>query len=207
MSYAERNISKQKGVELCGNLLYVGKATKEIVREITETYGVSRSAVEKWMKAARPAVEARQRDDNLIHDRELAAGALESAKRLNISRDRVLEEYAKIAFSDIRAVLTVDGGLKPVSEWDDNSAASIGGIESFDEKCRDTGEVLGTVRKIKVLDKRAALDSICNVMGYNASKKVEETITFAKPVIIESLWNKQPTVVYQQNNLILPQPE
>jgi hypothetical protein len=57
------------------------------------------------------------------------------------------------------------------------------------------------------MDRKAAIAELNKMEGDYAPTKVEETITFAKPVIIESLWNKQPTVVYQQNNLILPQPE
>jgi hypothetical protein len=177
-----RKISKQKGVEICGEMLYIGKATKEIVGELTESYAVSKSAIEKWMKQARPMVQARQRRDSEISTDQLDKAAVDAAKRLNLSRERVLEEYAKIAFSDIREVLTVDGGLKPISEWDDNSAASIGGIESFDEKHWKTGEVLGTVRKIKVLDKKGALDSICKVMGYNAATKIESDVIFTVEV-------------------------
>lgn len=96
-----------------------------------------------------------------------------SAEKAEISREKVINEYAKLAFFDIRKVLTVDGGLKDTTEWDDDSAAAIAGLESYDEKEPDSGMVLGTVRKIKVSDKRAALDSLCKVLGFNAPEKSE----------------------------------
>jgi phage terminase small subunit len=96
-----------------------------------------------------------------------------SAEKAEISREKVINEYAKLAFFDIRKVLTVDGGLKNTTEWDDDSAAAIARLESYDEKEPDSGMVLGTVRKIKVSDKRAALDSLCKVLGFNAPEKSE----------------------------------
>lgn len=99
------------------------------------------------------------------------------ANNAEITRQKVINEYAKLAFFDIRKVLTVDGGLKDTSEWDDESAAAIAGLESYDEKERESGMVLGTVRKIKVSDKRAALDSLCKVLGYNSPDKIEGNIT------------------------------
>lgn len=97
------------------------------------------------------------------------------ANDAGITRHMVISEYAKLAFFDIRKVLNVDGGLKDTTEWDDDSAAAIAGLESYDEKERESGMVLGTVRKIKVSDKRAALDSLCKVLGFNAPTKVAAT--------------------------------
>ena len=96
-----------------------------------------------------------------------------TAEKAEITRDKIVNEYAKLAFFDIRKILTVDGGLKDTTEWDDDSAAAIAGLESYDEKEPDSGMVLGTVRKIKISDKRAALDSLCKVLGYNAPEKSE----------------------------------
>lgn len=99
-----------------------------------------------------------------------------TAKQAEITREKIVNEYAKLAFFDIRKVLTIDGGLKDTTEWDDDSAAAISGLESFDEKEPESGMVLGTVRKIKISDKRAALDSLCKVLGYNAPEKSEVKI-------------------------------
>jgi phage terminase small subunit len=96
-----------------------------------------------------------------------------TAEKAEITRDKIVNEYAKLAFFDIRKVLTIDGGLKDTTEWDDDSAAAIAGLESYDEKEPDSGMVLGTVRKIKISDKRAALDSLCKVLGFNAPEKSE----------------------------------
>lgn len=172
---------------MCADLLYSGQSRKEIIQDITKRYKVCDSAIDKWIKAARPVVAERQAEAQKIMARENEAAIVESAKKLNLTRERILEEYAKIAFFDIRKILTVDGGLKPVSDMEDVDVGAVAGIESYDEKDRE-GEVLGTVRKIKIWDKRAALDSICKVMGYNAPDKSELVIN--KPVIID--WSDEP---------------
>lgn len=176
-----RKISKEKGVEICADMLFTGKATRDIVRDLMENYGISKSTVEKWMKSARPIVEIRQREAEAIRAREMEAEIAESAKRLNITRERVLEEYSKIAFFDIRKIFTVDGGLMEVRDIDDESAGAIAGIESVDEKTR-TGEILGTLQKVKIANKKEALDSICKIMGYFAPVKMANTDPNGNPI-------------------------
>ena len=102
------------------------------------------------------------------------------ANNAEITRQKVINEYSKLAFFDIRKIFTVDGGLMPIKDIDDESAAAIAGIESYDEKVPNTEIVLGTLRKVKISDKRAALDSLCKVLGYNSPEKSE--IKFDAPL-------------------------
>ncbi len=89
----------------------------------------------------------------------------EISKRNDITIDRVLNEYAKIAFSDVRNILTTDGGLKDAFEWDDETAGAVASIKSF-EVTSPEGEKLGTNREIKMYDKLRALDSIGKHLGF-----------------------------------------
>lgn len=78
-----------------------------------------------------------------------------AATRSEVTIGRVLAEYGKLAFLDVRKAFNEDGTLKPIHTLDDSTAAAIAGIE-FD----------GTsVAKIKLSDKRAALDSIAKHLG------------------------------------------
>lgn len=100
------------------------------------------------------------------------------AERLNITRERILQEYSKLAFFDVRKIHTPDGAIMPVNLMDDDSAAAIAGIEVYEENSTDDeGErmTVGQVKKIKLSDKRAALDSLCKVLGYNAADKLDVT--------------------------------
>lgn len=83
---------------------------------------------------------------------ELRANA---ALRSEITIGRVLTEYGKLAFVDVRKAFNADGTMKPIHELDDSTAAAISGIE-FDG---------ANVAKIKIGDKRAALDSIAKHLG------------------------------------------
>jgi len=179
----KRKISREKGVEICGDRMYSGIKPKEIIRELGEKYGVSTSTVEKWMKAARPIVLSRQAAANAIKERVDKEETEASAKRLHITKERLMEELAKVAFYDPRRMYTVDGGLKGVHEWDDEVAGAVGTIESFDVKTdiREGDEVVdsvttGTNRKVKTWDKIRAIEALNKMMGYNAPEKKEATV-------------------------------
>lgn len=87
-----------------------------------------------------------------------------TSEKLNITKERVLNEYRKIAFSDVRNVLTDNGSLKSVSEIDDDTAGALAGIESFDEYSKD-GTFLGTNRKIRLHNKLQALQDLGKHLG------------------------------------------
>lgn len=109
---------------------------------------------------------------------EIQTGAV---RRTEITIARVLEEYAKLAFLDIRNAFSEDGNLLEVYELDDNTAAAIAGIE-FEEIFAREGEVrsrVGRIHKIKLSDKRAALDSLAKCMGM-FTDKVQAEVTIKR---------------------------
>jgi len=103
----------------------------------------------------------------------------ERSKRTGITADRVLAEYAKLAFLDIRRAYDVDGNLKPIHELDDETAAAIAGLDTeviFDGHGGDR-ERVGTLKKIKLSDKKGALDSIARHLGMFNDKIQLEDVT------------------------------
>lgn len=83
-----------------------------------------------------------------------------------ITQKRVLEEYGKIAFSDMRKFYTEDGALKNVRELDDESAAALAGVDVYEEKTGEEDvEVIGVTKKIKLHDKIRALDALGKHLG------------------------------------------
>lgn len=92
---------------------------------------------------------------------------IQAAARAEISMGRVLTEYGKLAFMDIRKAFDSNGNLKDVTELDDDTAAAVAGIEFedvFDGVGRDR-EKVGILRKVKLSDKKGALDSITRILG------------------------------------------
>ncbi|MEZ5691181.1 MAG: terminase small subunit [Rickettsiales bacterium] len=89
------------------------------------------------------------------------------SNKLEISAERVLKEYSRLAFLDIRKIFNDDGSLKSVHEIDDDTIAAISGLEVeslFDNEGGNKSKI-GSLHKIKLSDKRAALDSIARHLG------------------------------------------
>ena len=94
-----------------------------------------------------------------------------AARRQSVTVDRVIAEYAKLAFTDIRKAFDDAGNLKPIHELDDDVAGAIAGIEFEDMfEWQGSGEErervhTGRLAKIRLVDKRAALDSLGKYLG------------------------------------------
>jgi phage terminase small subunit len=91
------------------------------------------------------------------------AAALEEAlaerrKQTLITADRVLEEYARIAFADLRRVASWGPGGVKLREDANLSEADVAAIAEVTQSS-------GTRTRVKLHDKRAALDSIARHLG------------------------------------------
>lgn len=118
-----------------------------------------------WENLRKPEIQAR-----IMGLRE------EMAKTYNLTKERIAQEYARIAFFDIRNIHDEDGELIPIKKLDPDSAAAIAGIEVANDWDRDKDGkaiITGQLRKIKIADKKSALDSLCRLMGYNEPDKTE----------------------------------
>jgi len=90
------------------------------------------------------------------------------SKRTEISQDRVLQEYAKLAFLDPRKFYNEQGQLIPIHELPEEVAAAIAGMDVVTERNgqdADGNPEFATVRKIKIADKKGALDSVARHLG------------------------------------------
>lgn len=101
----------------------------------------------------------------------VSARQKELQEATGITQKRVLEEYAKIAFFDIRSIYTVDGGLKNIRDLDDSSAGAIASVESYEEKTGgEDVEAIGVTRKVKLHDKVRALSDLGRHLGMFTDK-------------------------------------
>lgn len=91
----------------------------------------------------------------------------ERENRLEISQDRVLKELARIAFFDLRKLYDENGNLKDVTSFDDDVAAVVTQIDTFEEfeGYGEEREQIGVVRKVKVNDKGQALTLAMRHLG------------------------------------------
>ena len=111
----------------------------------------------------------------------------ELKQRHVVTIDRVLDEYAKLAFFDARKLFDDNGAVLPVSQWPDDAAAAIGGLDVAEIGLGD-GDALGVVKKLKLIDKRGALDSLARHLGMFVDK--QEVSVVQPPKIIVELSNE-----------------
>jgi phage terminase small subunit len=105
-------------------------------------------------------------------------------KRTEITQDRVLQEYARIAFLDIRKFFNEDGTIKSIIDLDDDTAAAIAGMDvltSIRKGLEDTSTEEIT-KKIKAVDKKGALDSLAKHLGMFVDK-VELSGKVSNPLV------------------------
>lgn len=103
----------------------------------------------------------------------IAAGKEKLLSRLEATAQRVIQELARIALADPRKLFNADGSLKPASEWDDETAATVASVESSEEFAGRGGErqLIGYTKKLKQWDKVAALKTLAQHFGLLVEKK------------------------------------
>jgi len=93
------------------------------------------------------------------------------ANKLQITQEMVLEGYRRLAFYNVRKFYDENNHLLDVSKLDDETAFALTGVDVTEEKTMNV--VTGYTKKIKMSDRKGALDSICRVLGFNAPEKHE----------------------------------
>ncbi len=138
----------------------------------TATGQAARTAASRLLK--NPAVKA-----------AIDAVRAASAAKFEITRERVMQEYAALAFTDPRRFFRDDGTLKHPTELDDATAAALKEFEVEEEyediperedeaqphggklkRTRKHRTAVGQTAKVKWADKKGALDSIVRLMGW-----------------------------------------
>ena len=134
-----------------------------------EEYLVDLNATQAYLRAGYKASEeaARRNAARLLTKADIqAAIALEINKRSDrteITQDRVLKEYARLAFFDPRKLFDSTGRPKAIHELDDDTAAVVAGLDVVNVGNAELGE--GEVLKFKLADKKGALDSVARHLG------------------------------------------
>lgn len=91
----------------------------------------------------------------------------ERSQRTQITQDRVLREYAKLAFFDPRKLFSKSGEPLPINELEDDTAAVIAGLDVHEEYAGSGADrtFVGYTKKYKLADKKGALDSLARHLG------------------------------------------
>lgn len=94
----------------------------------------------------------------------------ELAAKSGITRERIVAEVARLAFSDPRRLFDKDGRLKPITDLDDETAGAIAGVDVVETG----GDAPVTVKKIKLWDKNSALEKLLKHLGMEDGKAAWE---------------------------------
>ncbi len=121
-------------------------------------------------------------------------------KRHQVTVDRVVAELSRLAFLDIRKAFDENGNLKPITEMDDDTAAAIAGLEVEVRRIAEEADeqlegqphggalkrqhaTTARLHKIKLIDKKGALDSLARHLGMFTDKvKLEGDLTLSGQV-------------------------
>lgn len=130
-------------------------------------YLVDLNATQAAIRAGYKVNSARQAGaENLtkpVIQSAIQAAMAERAQRTEITQDRVLREYARIAFFDPSKLFGEDGRPLPVSEIDEDTRRAIAGLDVVTVGNNDIG--VGEIQKFKIANKLGALDSIGKHLG------------------------------------------
>ncbi len=88
--------------------------------------------------------------------------AAKQFQAMELTADRVLKEMARLAFHDPRKLFNDAGELLPVSQWDDDTAAAVAGIEVV-ELFAGSGKnrtLIGQLKKVRFWSKNTSLDQL-----------------------------------------------
>lgn len=139
-----------------------------------QEYLVDLNGTQAAIRAGYSARTARQIADENLSKPDIAAAVetaiAERAKRTEITADRVLAEFAKLGFSDVRRIFTAAGGLQFPTEMDDETAAAVQSVEVVTRRVPGDEKQVEHIHKIKLADKIGALTQIGRHLGMFTDK-------------------------------------
>jgi phage terminase small subunit len=141
------------------------------VERFVREYLIDQNGTQAAIRTGYSERTAAQQASRLLTNAKVSAAIVDGqksvAERLGITAERVLTEYARLAFLDIRKAFDEDGRLRPIHDLDDDTVAAVSGIEVedlYEGKGADR-EHVGRLHKLKLSDKKAALDSLAKHIG------------------------------------------
>jgi phage terminase small subunit len=130
-------------------------------------YQVDQVATQAAIRAGYSAGTAHVQGSRLLSNvkvREAIAKAqAKAAGKVEVTIERVLKEYARIAFADIAQAYGADGKLLPVSEMPEDIRRALIGVEIAE--LYGDGERIGQLKKLRFAHKVSALDSLARYLG------------------------------------------
>ena len=182
-----RKINKETGVQMCVDLLFSGKATREILCEVMGKGGGAKSTVEKWLAEARPKAEILIKEAENIRRRESEAAIAEHARKNNITRESIQERLWAIANGNLQDYFTKNNNAIAIKDLPREVAGLLASIEVDELYHGSAGSRywVGQTKKFRLHDPLKAIDMLNKMNGWYKETepvKVNLTIGYGKEV-------------------------
>lgn len=120
-----------------------------------------------------------------VKNTEIAARQDERLAAMELTKERVQREIARIAFFDARKMFDKDGNPLAITELDDDTAACIVGLDVLEEWVGHGEDrvLVGHVKKYKIANKNVALDQASKILGMY-EKDNEQTKPNVRVVVV-----------------------
>lgn len=168
-------------------------------KRFCEEYLIDLNATQAAIRAGYSEATAYSQGQRLLKNVEVQALLSERKKKLQesteITQERVLKEYARLAFSDLRQYYDEDGKLKHPRDMSHDSAAALASIEIYDDMMTVGGErvKVGETKKIKLHNKVQALQDLAKHLGLfevdNKQKQPQIDLDSLPDEVIKALLN------------------
>lgn len=136
------------------------------------------NATQAAIRAGFSAKTAKQAGCRLLTNVDVASaiqvGKTQQLETAGLSAARVLEEYRRLAFADIREFFQGDGTLKPMSEWTAEQGAQVASMEVIIKNAEAGDGQTDRVHKFRVWDKTKALTDLAKHFAL-LTEKVEHS--------------------------------
>ena len=146
-------------------------ALNERQQRFVEEYLVDLNATQAAIRAGYSPRTANEQGARLLAHvsiQEAVQAAKEKrSQRVEITQDRVLLEYARLAFFDPRKLFDDNGKPMDITALDDDTAAALVGLDVVEEYqgAGESREFVGYTKKYKLANKLGALDSLGKHLG------------------------------------------
>lgn len=136
-----------------------------------DEYMLDQNATQAAIRAGYSPASAATTGYRLLKDAEICAEisrrTSQRSTSLGITADRIMQEYARLALLDPLDLFNADGSMKALKDIPEDARRAIGGLEIRELKDIETpdGLIAATLKKIKLIDKKGALDSLAKILG------------------------------------------
>lgn len=147
---------------------------EEFIKDCNATQAYLRAGYKTTESAARAnAVRLIANDNVQAYIQQLQKAR---SQRTEIDADRVLKEYARIAFSNVTDVLSFDGGGVTIKDSKDLSQDVTAALDSIECVTIDSEASSRTSVKVKMHSKLSALGAIAKLIGMDKEAMIKGVI-------------------------------